>query len=432
MAIAWLLKQFQGINPENKESEFNYLRKMSDLIFFTQLYYPDITTTAIIMTDLAEDLVTYGHNVGIVCAQPTYQVEESGLKKEFRNNVSVKRVRTFLFDKNKIIGRILNGTSCFFSMLIHIFATNKNSILVFNTNPALLPFLGFIVRKIRNQHYLVLVHDLWPELPANTGIIKKGGLLYKIIDFLMKESFMYASGIIAISNKMKERILKKVPEKKNNIYVLHNWADEDRLYPVEKAKIRKFEDLGLSKKKIVMYSGNLGRYQPLEVMIGAANELKDNKDILFLFVGNGGKKLKIQNMAKNMNLNNVIFLPFQPMDRLSESLSMADVSLMGISPENEGVIMPSKLYSLLAIGRPIICVSDPNTEVADLLYKSDAGLQSSVSDPKELAGKILTIVEDPIKAIEMGQSGRKYFLEHFERKIITGQWNTMLNQLIAK
>jgi glycosyltransferase involved in cell wall biosynthesis len=317
-------------------------------------------------------------------------------------------------------------------MLIHIVFTNKNSLLVFNTNPALLPFLGFIIKKLRNQRYLVLVHDLWPELPANTAMIKKGGLLYKIIDFLMITSIMHASGIIAISDKMKERILYKVPEKKNNIYVIHNWADADRLFPVEKIKNRGFEDLELNNKKIVMYSGNLGRYQPLEIMICAANELRDRKDILFLFVGNGGKKLKIQNMAKNINLNNVKFLPFQPLDRLSESLSMADVSLMGIHPENEGVIMPSKLYSLLAVGKPIICVSDPNSEIAHLLYRSGAGLQSSVSDPKELAGKILTMIEDPKKAMEMGQSGRKYFLEHFERKIITKQWNTILNKLVVE
>jgi glycosyltransferase involved in cell wall biosynthesis len=405
---------------------------MDHLTLCTQLYHPDITTTAIIMTDLAEDLASYGQNVEVVCAQPTYLIKEKCPKKEIRNKVAVKRVSSFLFDKNKNLGRILNSTSCFFSMLIHIVITNKNSLLVFNTNPALLPFLGFVIKKIREQRYLILVHDLWPELLVNTGMIQKRGLLYKMIDFLMIASFMHASGIIAISDKMKKRILNKVPKKKNDIYVIHNWADASRLYPLKKAKLRAFKDLGLNNKKIVMYSGNLGRYQPLEIMIGAAYELKDRKDILFLFVGNGGKKIKIQNMAKNLNLNNVKFLPFQPLDRLYESLSMADVSLMGIYPENEGVIMPSKFYSLLAVGKPIICVSDPNSEVAEILYQSGAGVQSSVSDPKALANKILNIIEDPKKSIKMGQNARKYFLEHFERKIITKQWNTILNQLIAK
>jgi len=124
---------------------------------------------------------------------------------------------------------------------------------------------------------------------------------------------------------------------------------------------------------------------------------------LFLFVGNGGKRAKIQNMAEDLKLDNVKFLPFQPLDRLSESLSMADVSLMGIYPENEGVIMPSKLYGLLAVGRPIICVSDPKSEVADILEQAGAGIQSSINDPKELANNILAIVDDQEKAREMGQ-----------------------------
>ena len=402
---------------------------MSHLIFYTQLYYPDMTATAIMMTDLAEDLALYGQNIEIVCAQPTYLIKKKCPKQELRNKVTIRRIWTFLFDKNKVMGRILNSTSCFFNMLIHIFTTNKNSLLVFNTNPALLPFLGFISKKFRNQRYIVLIHDLWPELPANTGMIKKGGLFYKIIDYLMISSFMHAIGIITISDKMKEGILRKVPEKKN-VFVIQNWADAERLYPVEKGKIGLFEGFRLNNKKIVMYSGNIGRYQPLEVMIGAANELREREDILFLFVGNGAKKAKIQNLAESLELDNIKFLPFQPLNRLSESLSIADVSLMGIYPENEGVIMPSKLYSLLAIGKPIICIADPESEVAKILELAGAGLQAYVGDSRDLANKILTIIDNQEKAKAMGKNGRIYFLEHFERKIITKQWCSMLNKLI--
>jgi glycosyltransferase involved in cell wall biosynthesis len=400
------------------------------LIFFSQLYYPDNATTAIILTDLAEDLASYGLNVKVICAQPTYLVKKKSPKREVRNKVTIQRVWTFLFDKNKNLGRMLNSLSCFFVMLANLLTTEKEALLVFNTNPALLPLLGFISKKLRNQQYVILVHDLWPELPAHTGMIRKGGMLYRIIDFLMTLSLRHAGGIIVLSNAMKKSVLQKVPGTAHKIYVIHNWADADRVFPVAKENIRLFDGLGIKNKKIVMYSGNLGRYQPLEVMIHTANELKNRKDILFLFVGNGGKKAKIQNMAENLKLDNVKFLPFQPQDRLSESLSMADVSLMGIYPENEGVIMPSKLYSLLAVGRPIICVSDPKSEVADILEQAGAGIQSSVNDPKELGKNILAIVDDQEKVSKMGQNGRTYFLEHFERKIITKQWYNILSEVI--
>ena len=405
------------------------MNQIGHLIFFTQLYYPDITTTAIIMTDLVEDLASYGRDVKVICAQPTYLFKKICPKDEVHNKVVIKRVWTFLFDKNKILGRLLNSMSCFFAMLITLFSIEKKAILVFNTNPALLPLLGFIGKKLRNQRYVILVHDLWPELPVHAGMIRKDGLLYKIIDFLNVESFKNASGIITISDKMKERVIHKVPEKEHSIYVIHNWADADRLFPVAKREIGLFKELRLNNKKIVMYSGNLGRYQPLEVMIGAANELRDREDILFLFVGNGGKKIKIKNLAESLELDNIKFLPFQPLDRLPESLSLADVSLMGIYPENEGVIMPSKLYSLLAIGKPIICVADPESEVVKILKQAGAGIQASVIDSRDLAKKILTIIDNQEKAKALGKNGRKYFLEHFERKIITRQWNSILNKL---
>ncbi|MBE9573398.1 MAG: hypothetical protein IMF11_22440 [Proteobacteria bacterium] len=142
------------------------------------------------MTDLVEDLLSYGMNTKVVCAQPTYiknldpqitqitQIKIGGSadlgkcpRVECHNGVCIRRVWSFLFDKNKIVGRILNSTSCFLSMLLRVFPTGKNDLLILNTNSALLPFLGFIAAKLRGQRYVVLVHDLWPELPACVVIV---------------------------------------------------------------------------------------------------------------------------------------------------------------------------------------------------------------------------------------------------------------------
>lgn len=398
-------------------------------IFFTQLYYPDMTTTAVIMTDLIEDLASYGMNTEVICAQPTYFVKGKFQRAELRHGVAIKRVWSFLFDKNKNIGRILNGTSCFLSMLPRLFSNSNNALLVFNTNPALLSLLGVFGAKLRGQRYVILIHDLWPELPAHIGMIKKDGTLYRAIELLNRLSFKYASRIIVLSEAMKLRVLDKIPEMDGSVRVIHNWVDANRVYPVAKENNRLLEELGLQHKKVVMYSGNLGRYQPLEVMIGAAKELRNRKDILFLFAGDGGKKQKIQEMAASMNLDNVMFIPFQPLDRLAESLSMADISLIGIYPENEGVIMPSKLYGLLAVGKPIICVSDPSSEVVEILNQAEAGLHSSIDDPRELAQKIVALLDNPQKAQELGQNGRRYFLERFERKKITKQWKKLIETI---
>jgi len=396
------------------------------LSFFTQLFHPDTTTTAIIMRDLAEDLASYGLDISVVCAQPTYLVKVKCLRREVKNNVSIKRVRTFLFNKNKISGRILNSTSCFNSMLFQMLFSRRSDLCVFNTNPALLPLLGLIGLILKKQKYVVLIHDLWPELPAHTGLIKKNGLLYKAIDYLNVLSLKYASGLIVLSESMKKVILDKLPGSENKIHVIHNWADKERIYPVEKDENSLLDDFGLRGKKVVMYSGNLGRYQPLEVMIHAADHLKDRKDIVFLFIGDGAKKDRLKKLAAKKNIENIKFAPFQPVDRLAESLSMADISLMGIFPNNDGVIMPSKLYGLLAVGKPIICVSHPASEVVDILSKSGAGIGTSVKDSKGLALAILSMLDNPEEAQKKGERGVNYFLHNFERKKITMQWKEVL------
>lgn len=407
--------------------------KTKKITFISQLYPPDLTTTAIVMGDLAESLSNNGFKVNILCAYPTYFRHDYTSKCEICNGVAIKRIRTFLLDKNKIIGRSLNSVSFFLKALVEIICNKNETMFVYNTNPALLPTLGLFGRLIRGQQYVVLIHDLWPELPAYTGMFKEGGFLFKMIDFLNILSLKYSSGIIVLSEVMKKVVLQKVPEKGDRIFVIHNWADKNKVYPIAKDTNSLLKQLGLDKnKKVVMYSGNLGRYQPLEVIIYAAEYLKDHDDIVFLFTGGGGKKKMIKAMVQQKGLQNVRFMPFQPMEKLAESLSMADISLMGIMPENEGVIMPSKLYGLLAVGRPIICVADPDSEVVSILKKAGAGYGASIDDPKDLASKIVSLLDDPETMQQMGESGRKYFLEHFERKKVTAQWKEVLESIIEK
>ncbi len=405
------------------------MSKSKKIVFFTQLYYPDMTTTAILMTDLAEDLANLGLNVQVVSAQPTYLVKKRSPKKEIHNNVEIHRVWSFLFDKNNNIGRLLNGISCFLSMLLYLFKTHPNDILIFNTNPALLPYLGYVANKLRKQRVVILIHDLWPELPANIGLIKKDSLIYKIIDYLLTLAYRRAAKIVVLSDAMRKVVSSKISHNMNKIEVIHNWADKTRIFPVPKEKNSLLRKINPEGRKIVMYSGNLGRYQPLEVMLEAAVLLRNREDILFLFVGNGAKKPKLEAMASKANLNNVLFLPFQPLDKLAESLSMADISLLGIEPQNEGVIMPSKLYGLLAVGKPIICVSAPDSEVAQIIEGAKAGVQVSPDDPESLVEKILFFLENPDQAKKMGENGLNYFEKNFERKIITKQWYNLLSNI---
>jgi glycosyltransferase involved in cell wall biosynthesis len=382
------------------------------------------------MTDLAEDLASFGMDVTVICSQPAYSNKHICPKKEKKAGVKIERIISFTFNKDKSTGRILNGFSCYMSMLFKLVRLKRKYFLIFNTNPALLPLLGFIAKKCKKLHYLALIHDLWPELPANIGIIKKNGIFYRLLDILNILALKHADAIVVLSNAMKERICAKLPDKRKFVHIIPNWADSERIYPIPREKNRFREELGLDGKKIIMYSGNLGRYQPLEVIIDAAYELRHRTDILFLIAGFGWKKAKLQEHAEALNLKNIRFLPFQPLEQLAESLSMADISLIGFFPENEGVVMPSKLYSLLAIAKPIISISSQDSEVVEILKEARAGIHSPVNDSRELAARIESLLGDQRKILEMGSYARSYFLDNFQRSIITKKWQCLLEQLI--
>jgi glycosyltransferase involved in cell wall biosynthesis len=382
------------------------------------------------MTDLAEDLASYGMDVTVICSQPTYSNKYICPKKEKKEGVKIERITSFTVNKDKNVGRILNGLSCYISMLIKLLRLKRKVFIIFNTNPALLPLLGFIAKKCKKLHYLALIHDLWPELPANIGTIKKNGILYRLLDFLNILALKHADAIVVLSKAMKERICARLPDKRKLVYIIPNWADPKRIYPVPRKRNRLIKELGLDGKKIVMYSGNLGRYQPLEVIIDAAYELRHRTDILFLIAGFGWKKTKLQEHAKALNLKNIRFLPFQPLEWLADSLSMADLSLIGFFPENEGVVMPSKLYSLLAIAKPIISISSHDSEVVEILKEARAGIHSSVYDPKELAAKIESLLDDRRRISKMGSNARYYFLDNFQRINLTKKWQCLLEHFI--
>ena len=401
---------------------------MLKVTFFTQVYHPDIATTALLMKDLAEDLAAAGIATEVVCAQPCYLVRRRAPAHETINGVNVRRVATFRFNKNHMLGRALNAASCVMAMLVEALRTQPEVLLVFNTNPAFLAWVGYICGLLRGHRYVVLVHDLWPELPANMGLVKMGGFLYRLMDQLSRKIFKSASTVVVISERMKNRVRSKCRGTTVPIHVLPNWADSRRVYPVPPAANDMLRKIGLKGRKVVMYSGNLGRYQPLEPILEAAELLRHRRDIVFLLVGDGGKKARLQTMVRQRRLTNVLFLPFQPVHRLAQSLSMADISLLGIYPANEGVVMPSKLYGLLAVGKPIICLSDARSEVMQLLAKYGAGLHCPIDAPQVLANHILHLIDQPERAARLGAHGRALFNDRYERCKITDQWCALLRR----
>jgi glycosyltransferase involved in cell wall biosynthesis len=382
----------------------------------SQYFYPDVASTGQLLTELAVGLKKKGINVNVITAKPTYAGKLDAPKKEVYKSVGIRRLRAIRMDKNSKKGQIFNSVSFFVRAFFHILFSGSKIPLLIVSNPPFLPIMGYLMYKVRKINYIVLIHDVFPEKAIKLNYIKQNGVLTRLWKFWDKKSLKYASGVVVISETMKENLVNKFKlyrlDDTEKITVIHNWAAADFIKPLSPENNIFLREHDLQDKFIVQYSGNLGASYELEVLIHAANEIND-EEILFLFIGDGVKKRKLIGLVERYNLNNVKFLPYQKKEMLPFSLTASSLSIVTYEREMEGLLMPSKLYTTLASGVAIISFCTRDSEVGTIINNAQCGLSIDPSNTGTLIEKILYLKNNPEVRFNMGKNARLYFENNF-------------------
>lgn len=396
------------------------------LLIVTQHFYPEVAATAQLMTDLAIDLADKGIDVTVIAARPYYLTSEHKEipPQEVFHSIKIIRVFTTRFNLGKIIGRIPNWLSFHISSLIRSILLTKNDIVLTLTIPPYIAFVGMILQRLKGSKFIFGIQDIYPDVAAELGLIKSR-ILVKLLSGLTRWNYRSADRIVAIGEYMREEIIRHgiKPEK---IAVIHNWADSDELYPIRKEENPFVKKLGLEGKFIVSYSGNFGIVHDFNPVRKAVRSLESEKDIIFLFIGDGTEKNDLERFVAGHNLKNVVFLPFQPRENILNSLNACDVSIVSIKRGMEGKLVPSKLYGSLAVGRPVIGICSQDSEVAAIIEDNRCGL---VDADDNLADKILRLYYDKNLREEMGRNGRDAFLKKYDRAIATEKYYREIMEL---
>jgi glycosyltransferase involved in cell wall biosynthesis len=391
-----------------------------NILILSQYFYPDLSSSGQVMTEIAEDLKLNGQSVRVITGLPNYTNSNHDInaqKREIFNGVHITRINYLKLSKNSTIGGLLGWFSFGFMAFIHALKTpNIDSVLIV-TNPPILPFLGVFLKKVRGCRFCFLVHDIHPDVAVQIGKSKKDSIMVKIMSFITKTSLKGADRVIALGNDMRERIESKGvrPEK---ILIIPNWADKSKIFPDTKNNDFAVEH-SLAGKFILLYSGNLGLYYNLEDLILVAEKLKDISDLLLLFVGEGGKKAKLIELLETMALKNVKFLPYQSWDRYNQVLNSADIHIVTLSPGMEGISVPSKMYSYMASGKPIAGMISKKSDVGVLIEESDCGFRVDPGDIDGFCENIRMLYDNESERLRLGKNALKEFLESYERKNIT-------------
>lgn len=410
----------------------SYIKENTQLIVLTQFFPPDYAATGQLIEDLVRDFSQHGIEVQVFTGQPGYAYDRrSAPKREVIQGVQVCRTRTSHLWPRRIRGRAVGGLLyCLRAFLKLLRPSYRKSLLLVTTEPPYLPVLAYLLHWLFNQPYLCLVYDLYPEVAVALGVVAERHWLTRCWNWLNRRTWQHAEAIIVLSSTMKQRVLAVCPEAKDKVVVIHNWADPQLIYPRPKSENWFAQEHGLDRVFTVLYSGNMGRCHDMETIMAAALELHQDP-IQFVFIGEGAKRVFCLQQVEALGLRNCLFLPYQPKQALTYSLTACDLSLISLCEGVEGLVAPSKFYGSLAAGRPIAAICEPHSYLRSLLFEGQCGQAFNNGDGSGLAAFIRQLAKDPSLVIEMGNRGRHYLLNNFTPEKCSDQYFKVVSDCMA-
>ncbi|MBF0625423.1 MAG: glycosyltransferase family 4 protein, partial [Magnetococcales bacterium] len=294
--------------------------------------------------------------------------------------------------------------------------------VVAKTDPPLISVPVWLVARLRHAHLFNWLQDLFPEIARHLGVPGGDGLPGRLLQGLRNASLRGAVANVALGSRMAERLAGwGIPS--DRVRIIHNWAVEEGIRPLPAADnpLRRLWDL--EGRFVVGYSGNMGRAHPFGAVIAAAVGLREHPTIRFLFIGDGNAR---PGLEAALGTARVVFKDYQPLELLPRSLTLPDVHLITLAPELEGLILPSKLYGILAAGRPVVFVGDADGEIARLVREADCGAVLTVAQGPELAATLRTWAADPRAVARMGANARRLYETRLNRAASLEAWEALL------
>jgi len=362
------------------------------------------------------------------------------LETNYDGHQVVHLYRMFSEGKNPVQRALRYTCSAIIQFFKGVFAKDARScdVMFISSTPPIQGAMAGLVKKCRRDHIPMVynLQDIFPDSLVGTGLAKKGGLLWKIGRVVENFTYRNADKIIVISQDFKRNIMAKgVPEEK--IEVIYNWVDENAVQPVAKAENPLYEEFGLSREAFtVVYAGNLGNAQNIGIILDAAKRFNDDSTsssqvnenrVQFVIFGTGGLEEEIRRRMAEEGLTNVRLLPLQPYERVSQVYSLGDACVVSCKEGLGGSAMPSKTWTIMSCGRPVIASFDEG-ELKEIIESGPCGVFTHAGKVEEFVAAVRSLMADRQRCEQMGRNARAFILDNLTKEVGTRRYVEVIKQ----
>lgn len=340
--------------------------------------------TVPVFTDVVNAFASGSHEIVLF----TGHIEEGAHPVDAR----VKIVRSVRYNRGNSFSRLFTWLAFTVHYAAYLLFSRKPYRILVVTNPPLAPLITSFISRIRKINFAFLVYDLYPNAFVQAGLLNETNVIYRWWQRVNMRVFANASAIFTLSDSMKEACKPYLQGDDQKVKVVFNWADTEYIRPVIKNENEFIQKYGLTGKKIVLYSGNMGLTHDLESLVYAAEILKGEKSFVFVFIGDGGKRKRLENLTQQLQLTDVIFLPYQDKRDFPLAMAAADIGVVTLGQGAEGISVPSKTYINFAAGCAILAIAPEKSELSRLIRAHSAGVVCEPANPKGVAEAIRTIL----------------------------------------